>query len=608
LNASPRPPIWIYAAIALCAILALASLSYRFRSEQRNRAVGVVAEIETIESLGLAEGMSLPEALRYMKERGLTGVVLSEETVDQLATRGQVAILPEGIEIRDPAVFQDVLRGIETRFPTRLIQSEGQMLNTPGTRAYLLRSVATGLNPEHAAAAREAGLMIVARAANPGGATDFTVRHTIRWMAERGASVFLPMGDQVLGRRNLIEPLIEAMETHGMAYATPEFVNISGDQQVVAKAPELVIRLHAAQIAEMDRLDQASALERYSKAARERNQRLLLLRPMVGADEKPLQEFAGLTLGLQRELDRYGLAARTPRPFEDPGAPRLLILALALSALPVMAWLGAAWGARTRWAALWTLVLFAIAFAAYREGFRPYFALLAATLFPVVGFVLLERRGGRSIWMEYLLLSVVSLTGGLVAAGMLIGLPYMIQAQQFTGVKLAHFGPLALIGVYLFWRLGSLRSSVNGPVIWKDLLIGFLVLFAILFMSARTGNENPAAVSSWELRFRSILDAVMWVRPRTKEFLIGHPALIVGIGMLIAYRNRVFPWLNRAGWITLALVLGAIGQTSIVNTLVHLHTPLTIGLARILIGFILGGIIGGLLWAVVRRSAKPEES
>jgi hypothetical protein len=55
------------------------------------------------------------------------------------------------------------------------------------------------------------------------------------------------------------------------------------------------------------------------------------------------------------------------------------------------------------------------------------------------------------------------------------------------------------------------------------------------------------------------------------------------------------------------LLIGAIGQTSIVNTLCHLHTPVEVSLIRILIGLILGGILGSAAWALlnwgVRRRA-----
>jgi hypothetical protein len=77
--------------------------------------------------------------------------------------------------------------------------------------------------------------------------------------------------------------------------------------------------------------------------------------------------------------------------------------------------------------------------------------------------------------------------------------------------------------------------------------------------------------------------------------VFGHPMLIVGL-CLVAYRP------NARGWAALCLVAGMVGQTSIVNTMCHLHTPALLSLTRIGVGLALGGIIGLLVWAVLNRS------
>jgi hypothetical protein len=51
---------------------------------------------------------------------------------------------------------------------------------------------------------------------------------------------------------------------------------------------------------------------------------------------------------------------------------------------------------------------------------------------------------------------------------------------------------------------------------------------------------------------------------------------------------------------SLAVTLGMIGQTSIVNTLCHLHTPVMTGLIRILVGLILGLIVGAVALGFLR--------
>src|SRR5207302_414981 len=80
---------------------------------------------------------------------------------------------------------------------------------------------------------------------------------------------------------------------------------------------------------------------------------------------------------------------------------------------------------------------------------------------------------------------------------------------------------------------------------------------ALALLVARTGNDPGVGVSALEMKFRSLLEAHL-VRPRTKEFLIGHPALLIGLAMAATPR-----W---SRWALPFLLVGAIGQASIVNS------------------------------------------
>ena len=128
-----------------------------------------------------------------------------------------------------------------------------------------------------------------------------------------------------------------------------------------------------------------------------------------------------------------------------------------------------------------------------------------------------------------------------------------------------------------------------------------MVLGAVGLMLIRTGNEAPGAVPDWELRLRALLESIMQVRPRTKEFLIGHPALVVGAWLLLTGRTRFLP---------LAMFLATIGQASMVNTFCHLHSPLLVSLQRtgwgILLGVGLGLLVLGVLRSLITPTARPK--
>jgi len=209
-------------------------------------------------------------------------------------------------------------------------------------------------------------------------------------------------------------------------------------------------------------------------------------------------------------------------------------------------------------------------------------------------------RPVKNILGSFLSTSALSWVGGLCIAGMLNGLPYYIRAMQFPGVKASVFIPLIIVAIYYFFKLTSAKEEIKSPITWYAAALGMVVLGALLFMIARTGNDAATGVSDFELRFRNILDQILPVRPRTKEFMIGHPALIIGIGLLMVIQRDPSQLKRLGSWATLAIMVGAMGQTSIVNTMCHLHTPVILSIERIAEGIVIGSIIGLLIWMIVK--------
>ena len=64
--------------------------------------------------------------------------------------------------------------------------------------------------------------------------------------------------------------------------------------------------------------------------------------------------------------------------------------------------------------------------------------------------------------------------------------------------------------------------------------------------------------------FPGSFDRLMGVRPRTKEFLLGHPFMLAVLYYGFDLRKSA------------VLLFGLIGQISLINTYAHIHTPLLI--------------------------------
>jgi hypothetical protein len=156
--------------------------------------------------------------------------------------------------------------------------------------------------------------------------------------------------------------------------------------------------------------------------------------------------------------------------------------------------------------------------------------------------------------------------------------------------------PIVALALYLLTplfdaRLDDPREAANAPIRIYQLIAGAVLLGVAYVVLVRSGNQSDIAPSSFELALRSNLTAVLSVRPRFKEFLVGFPLLMLLPALLPIDRKR-FGWL---------LVLGiGTGLADCVDTFSHLHTALDVSLLRIVNGAVLGIIIGALAIVIYR--------
>ena len=580
---------------AITTLLCLFSISKRYAVEQSNRQVSIAVEIENIQSMAAMQGITTDQAIEILKRDGLQSLVLGDESIGSLVTEGRVAEVNGKLVINDPTLPPRIAKGENVRFGN-LDQSQ--------IPVWLLRSVSVGLDPQETAQAKAHHLTIIARFGNILGATDPYIQQTLGWAHDMGAHVFLPEGDQVLGRRDDLKTTADTLRQLGMVYATPEFAKISGDDNMVSMAPDIVVRLHSAQTAELDKMTLPDVIERYSKAARERNMRILLIRPMSLAGQKPVDDFGNLLLSIKNEVEHDGDTMGYAQPFHEPytsSAMQKIIPALiALTVVPIAYWIGTIifpwkWGGP-----LCGALMLLLAIGSVTKTGSQLASLAASMAYPTAALIGLEYRAIKNILVSFLSTTALSWVGGLVIAGMLNGLPYYIRAEQFPGVKVSVFVPLLIVAVFYFVHLTRAKEEIKSPITWYAAVLGLVVMGGLAFMIARTGNDSATGVSDFELHFRNILDKILPVRPRTKEFAIGHPALILGIGLLALIKDDPKRLAKLGSWATLALMVGAMGQTDIVNTMCHLHTPVMLSILRIIEGIVIGSIIGLVLWTIVK--------
>lgn len=391
------------------------------------------------------------------------------------------------------------------------------------------------------------------------------------------------------------------------------------------------IRAHSIGEAEMSVLKVPVLEDRLVLAVKDRNIRLLYLNASAFKDtakgqiSNPFENIATVlqgdedegSIGAVQQLKDFGFTVGEPQAADVHKAPQELLLrglaALGAFALCVL----------TLGLFLPSLIVPAIVMGSI-GGAGLYvlnstllvqaLALFTAIAAPTASVVLLIRRlrqlredtetqpisGIRRLGGAVLLLvrtTILSLAAVPFMVALLNHITYTLVLQQFRGVSLLHIVPIGLVALYVFLYgsgntvLGNAKKILSTPltVLW---IVGIGILGAAgMYYMTRTGNAGQ--VSGLEMQFRSILENTFGVRPRTKEFLLGHPLFFTGIFLALRYR-----------WAMVLLIAGTIAQLSMVDTFAHIHTPLLLSLIRIFLGLGIGVLIGLVIiaaWQIAER-------
>ena len=192
---------------------------------------------------------------------------------------------------------------------------------------------------------------------------------------------------------------------------------------------------------------------------------------------------------------------------------------------------------------------------------------------------------------------LLSLAGAVMTAAPLSSTDYMLELGIFRGVKAAQLLPLAFfcllfVAYYGFFeknraanhlQIKDIVSALRWTIpVWAIVLVGIAGLAGYYYL-ARTGNEADVPISTLELLARNVLEEVFLARPRTKEFLVAFPAIMLAV--YCAVKRMPF-------WTAVFGLAGTIGLTSVCNTFMHIRTPLYLGFIRTALSLVFGIVLG----------------
>ncbi|MDR7521045.1 MAG: DUF5693 family protein [Armatimonadota bacterium] len=650
-------------ALVLCGLVAsVAVLGMRFRLEARYRAVEIVLDGDDWIGLARREGRDPVQVLQALRQRGAVSVALGESTLKRLADEGTVTYAAGGTlaalarlaplaepfrpllasgEIRHGAVYvtgpPEDLRFVHGRLRILLgeerVRRRGQVLEVLGTPSDV-EELGLGFRPQDARVVRAAGLGVVLRPRNFRGLTPQSLRMLADSYAQAGPAPTLIFAlTEVQGYEGLLDQAAGEYRRIGARFGRIEVFTARrkqrGEDRLTALMRPDVIRVFSITPEELLVLRPDEAAGRFVRAAQERNIRLLYVRPLLAtaAGEPALDANLRMVELVARALRSLGFATERSRPMPPLEAQVSSLLswlvamgAASLSVL-VLADLAAAVGVRLSPRRLWVIVAAAVCgtvaagFTAFEVLWRQVLALGVAAAGAAGAAVWALRPAGRpgsapAIAGYLTLVRAVGLAAltGLFVAALLSQWSFMLAFSTFLGVKAAHVAPVLLVALWLAsddrsrddWRtaIRELRAWVSQPLRVGSALLVLAVGVAAVMLLARTGNIS-VPLPELEQRLRTTLEEFLVARPRTKEFLVGYPALVLaGTAASLGWRRLA---------VSLALA-GTVGTAGAINSFSHLHTPLVYTVWRTANALALGALLAVpgvvmLLW-VARRLGR----
>ncbi len=508
-----------------------------------------------------------------------------------------------------------------------------------GVSYFNLRTIGIGLSPRAVDLAHQAHMDVVARVGNYPGVDAASARRVLDELHSEGVSLVIFNGQDVLGFRGvekqvaaLLKPNGAGISPTGVLYGEVEFGKQHGNSTLSAALKGAYIRVHSIQAAEMGDMTEPAMVERFGLAARERNIRFCYIRLLTQAGDNTLQtnlqyiSRVAARIAHGHTWDGGAMAFGTARPFHRIHEPLLVRAVIGLSIAGGVLWLVTILfpiEPRTAYALAPMLVVLCAALAAAGDEGRKLAALLVGITFPCIACLrALPRNGsvapttsiGYSLLYSYKAMATACATTvlGIIAVdGLLASRIFVVKAEQFMGIKAQHAVPILILIVFILAggpaAVGEglrayclrgyrrLRSVVQEPALYWQLGLMMLGLLAIAIILARSGNDSGVAVSPLEMKARALLDHILPVRPRTKEFLVGHPAWILAL----AFHKR-----GRTKVAVPVFIVAAIGQVSLLNTFCHIHTPLIISAWRGGLGVLIGAILGTCAFVVIEVIAS----
>ncbi len=654
-------------AILVMAVVIAGSVgARRWLFERLNAPVETVVSIRDMAQLSRLAGVPLSEVMAQIQSRQVvSSVAVEEDSIQDLVAEGQATFL-SGAEIvrlsRLGSQSQSILEKLARTtvvLPDRYyiifedrrdfdrvgkvflaemgpagvqIFSDIMTVSVIGEPKDLLE-LGVGFSDRKIKLVRSGGFGIIPRFRNSVRVNSAVVTTKFSTLpADAGITTIIFEGTTVLGYPRQLNAVSNELTQRGLNFGVIEFADQLGVTGLAHRLPNHIVRVHSFSDAEIENLPTDMVINRYVRAARERNIKVIFLKPyfalghhslgatLVSANityfEKVVGRLRAEGIGVKRfdrSVSDHYLSGKVWERWMIGGGVAVLGWALVTmfgfirgSGWSLAGALGLALGSgvAAHWGDhdfLWAqLMALGAAIAAPTMAMVVFFS---DDIPPGNGLVRFVTAAGR-ILSGFL----VTVMGALMVVGLLSDYGFLVGAWHFLGVKFAFIVPIGMTFYFYYIRprrlshLGEMiRRVLDEPVRYSALIIaGVGVVFLAVYI-IRSGNYLTVDTGSSEQSARQWLETVFLVRPRTKEILVGYPFLMAAL--LVGPHHLLRRW----RWALLCV--GSVAFISVLNSFCHIHSPMELSLYRGVLGISIGILVSGAmsiagktgLWIVTQR-------
>ncbi len=545
-----RRAIWPVTVFSV--ICCLPSISRRCHEESRDNLVTLAVDWNEFRDLAARENRTIQERLADLRVHGATSLVLAPLTIGDLFLEHRITSAAQGLDASviepEPLLGFQIATELERRGVADVRWDGRRLIRTQGT-FLALKDIDVGFDQELARDARQAGFKTVCRIYRDPWMQPEKARGFLAENGLSGADGVIFISDELPGGV-ICQPewTLWLLRSGAMQFLL-EFKPSKAALQMARVLPALTKRAHTIPVNELKDLSPEDQMARWTRAVQERMCRLLLVHASP-TDSAP--SFLDNLSQLSGKLRSLGYILRFPERSSTLNAGRT----------PPRA-----------------------------DAVRSWLAFLLGLVAPLIGFFVWHSGDGKTnSFIVFIQISLLTVVWALVASVAADNPLTRLEIVPFHGIKLMFIFSW-VCAVFLLYRIDEIREFAEGLVRRWEILALIFVTALVAYVMIRSGNAAAEWKPAWEQPVRNTLERWLIARPRFKEFLFGHPLLILGLS-----RFRIDP----SGWLPRALIiLGFVGQISIMNTFCHLHSPLAMELWRTANGLVFGLLIG---WIVVKIS------